>query len=79
LWGDPELIGDLVTLTDGYLAEPAPLLGPDLSVDARARLGETVLLAPPGKAIIPRGFDKRLRCYHGGLSDEEVKIPLLVG
>jgi hypothetical protein len=79
LWGDPELIGDLVTLTDGSLADPAPLLGPDLSDDARARLGETVLLAPPGKAIIPRGFDKRLRCYHGGLSDEEVKVPLLVG
>jgi hypothetical protein len=79
LWGDPELIGDLVTLTDGSLADPAPLLGPDQSDDARSRLGETVLLAPPGKAIIPRGFDKRLRCYHGGLSDEEVKVPLLVG
>ncbi len=79
LWGEQGLIDDLVSFTGGSLADPAPLLGPDLSDDARARLGETVLLAPSGKVIIPRGFDKRLRCYHGGLSDEEVKIPLLVG
>jgi hypothetical protein len=28
--------------------------------------------------VLPRGFDKRLRCYHGGLMAEEVQIPLLL-
>jgi len=79
VWGDPVLIDDLVTFTGGELVDPAPLLGPGLSDDARSRLGEKVVLALPGTTIIPRGFDKRLRCYHGGLSDEEVKIPLLLG
>ncbi|HEX6286592.1 MAG TPA: alkaline phosphatase family protein, partial [Acidimicrobiia bacterium] len=79
VWGEPRLIEDLAAFTGGALIDPAPLLGPDLSTDARSRLGEKVLLAPPGKVILPRGFDKRLRGYHGGLSDEEVKIPLLVG
>lgn len=79
LWGDPALMDELAADTDGVLVDPAPLLGPDLSEDASSRLGEKVLLAPPGRAIIPRGFDKRLRCYHGGLSDEELTIPLLVG
>jgi len=79
VWGPPELIDDLVSSTGGELVDPVPLLGPDLSVDARSRLGDKVVLAPRGKVILPRGFDKRLRCYHGGLSEEEVKIPLLVG
>jgi hypothetical protein len=55
------------------------LVGPDPTETALGHLGETVLLAPPGKAVIPKGFDKRLRCYHGGLTPEEVEIPLLVG
>lgn len=79
LWGDDELIDDLASFTGGALVDPAPLLGPDLSDVARSRLGEKVLLAPPGRVILPRGFDRRLRCYHGGLSPEEVAIPLLVG
>ena len=79
VWGEPVLIDDLVSFTGGSAADPAPLLGPDMSAEARSRLGEKVILAPPGQVILPRGFDKRLRCYHGGLSDEELKIPLLVG
>jgi len=79
VWGEAGLIEDLAAFTGGALVDPTPLVGPDLSTDARSRLGEKVLLAPPGKVILPRGFDKRLRGYHGGLSDEEVKIPLLVG
>jgi len=79
VWGEPGLIDDLVSLTGAGLADPAPLLGPDLSDEARSRLGERVVLAPPGKVILPKAFDKRLRCYHGGLCDEELKIPLLVG
>jgi hypothetical protein len=42
-------------------------------------MGERLLLAPAGKVVLPRGFDKRLHCYHGGLMPEEVEIPLLIG
>jgi hypothetical protein len=38
---------------------------------------DAVLLAPPDSVILPRGFDKRLRGYHGGLEPIEVDIPLL--
>jgi hypothetical protein len=37
-----------------------------------------VLLARPGTVILPPGFDRRLVGYHGGLTEEEVAIPLLV-
>lgn len=79
LWGDDDVIDDLVSETGGSLVDPIPLLGPGLTDAARSRLGEKVLLAPPGKVILPRGFDRRLRGYHGGLSAEEMVIPLLVG
>lgn len=79
LWGEDELIDDFVSLTGGSLVDPVPLLGPNLTDIARSRLGEKLLLAPAGQVILPRGFDRRLRCYHGGLSPEEVVIPLLVG
>jgi hypothetical protein len=41
-------------------------------------LPDALLLAPEGKVILPRGFDKRLRGYHGGLDEREVRVPLLV-
>lgn len=43
------------------------------------RLPDAILMAPPGRVLLPRGFDKRLTGYHGGLAAEEVGIPLLVG
>jgi hypothetical protein len=43
------------------------------------RIPRAVFLAPSGKVLLPKGFDKRLTGYHGGLSPEEVGIPLLVG
>ena len=55
------------------------IIGPDPSETALARLGRRIVLAPVDRVIIPKGFDKRLRCYHGGLTPEEVQIPLLVG
>ena len=61
------------------MVDPTELLGPDLSELALSRLGDQLLLAPDNRALLPKSFDKRLRCYHGGLSDDEVKIPLLVG
>lgn len=79
LWGDPTLIEDLRALTGGELVDPAPLIGPDPTEKALSHLGEQLLLAPAGKAIVPRGFDRRLRCYHGGLTPAEVEIPLLLG
>jgi hypothetical protein len=42
------------------------------------RLPDRLLLAPRGKLLLPRPFDKRLIGYHGGLEQEEVEVPLLV-
>lgn len=44
-----------------------------------ARRPDWVLLAPPGRLLLPKGFDKRLVGYHGGLEPAEVGIPLVVG
>ncbi len=79
LWGDPAEMESLAAATGGVLAEPRDLIGPDPVPRALARLGERVLLPPDDLAVIPSGFDKRLVCYHGGLSRAEVEIPLLVG
>lgn len=79
LWGDSGAMEDLATATEGELVDPMPLLGPDPTDATLAHVGERLLLAPSGKVVLPRGFDKRLRCYHGGLMPEEVEIPLLVG
>lgn len=79
LWGDPGLMHDLAEETGGRLVDPAALIGPNPSDAALSRLGERVLLAPDNLVILPKGFDKRLRCYHGGLNPAEVEIPLLVG
>ena len=79
LWGEDDLIDDLAALTGGQLVDPLQLVGPDPADLAISRLSERVLLAPEHRVLLPRGFDKRLRCYHGGLSDDEVEIPLLVG
>jgi hypothetical protein len=79
LWGDPDLMARLVEETGGVLADPALLIGPEPTETARSRIGERVLLPADDIAVIPKGFDRRLRCYHGGLSCAEVDIPLLVG
>ena len=79
LWGDLSLIEDLASSVDGTLVDPLSWLGPDPTEQTRSHLGDRLLVVPPGKAVLPRGFDKRLHCYHGGLTPEEVEIPLLVG
>lgn len=79
LWGEAALMDDLASLTDGSLVDPLDLLGPSPTSTTRSRVGEKVLMAPNNRALLPKGFDKRLRCYHGGLSEAEVNIPLLVG
>jgi hypothetical protein len=79
LWGSVGLMDDLAAAVGGELVDPLPWLGPDPTDKTLSHIGERLLLAPPGKAVIPKGFDKRLRCYHGGLMREEVEVPLLVG
>jgi hypothetical protein len=77
-WGAEDRIEELAEHTGADLVDPATLVGPDPTEVARRRLGDHLLLAPPGKVILPPGFDKRLRCYHGGALPDEVEIPLLV-
>lgn len=79
MWGERALMDEMVALTGGELADPRALVGPDPTDLVVGRLGERVLIPPDHLAVLPRGFDKRLRCYHGGLSRAEVEIPLLVG
>ncbi|MEX1004838.1 MAG: alkaline phosphatase family protein [Acidimicrobiia bacterium] len=43
------------------------------------RIPDVVALAPDDGLLLPRGFDRRLVGYHGGLSRAEVEIPLLIG
>ena len=90
-WGDPRavmvrgsrrLIGRLAAETGALLVEPeqfVPWLGPGPHhKELAARVPDAVLLARPETVILPPGFDKRLVGYHGGLSNDEVAIPLLV-
>jgi len=79
MWGDPGIMEELAEVVGGALVDPASLLGPAPTDEALSHVGMRLLLAPPGKVVIPKGFDKRLRCYHGGLMREEVEIPLLIG
>jgi hypothetical protein len=39
---------------------------------------DAAVLAPTGRVLLPKGFDRRLIGYHGGLDPAEVEIPLLV-
>ncbi|MGH8946092.1 MAG: alkaline phosphatase family protein [Acidimicrobiia bacterium] len=79
LWGDPSLMQSLAEETGAQLVDPVGLVGPDPTPAALSRLGTRLLLPPDDQVILPKGFDKRLRSYHGGLSRAEVEIPLLVG
>jgi hypothetical protein len=79
VWGDSGLIHELAVITGGEKVDPIGLLGPDPTPTARARVGDALILAPDGKVILPRGFDKRLRSYHGGMAPAEREVPLLVG
>lgn len=90
-WGDPRammvrgsqrLINRLAGETGSELVGPnrfLPWLGPGVPHGQLGqRMPDALLLAPFGKVLLPRGFDKRLVGYHGGLTPEELKIPLLV-
>lgn len=79
IWADDDIVDAFIAETDGEVTDPTQLIGPDPTDDALSRLGRRLILAPPDKVILPKGFDKRLRSYHGGLTLAEVQIPLLVG
>lgn len=74
VWGDPALIEEFAAAGDGEVIDPAAVFdgrAPDNGPDR-------IVLAPPGKVLLPPGFDKRLRAYHGGLDPAEREIPVLV-
>lgn len=75
VWGDPELIAEFAREVGGEAVDPESLIGGS----RQPTMGDALVLAPPGSVILPPGFDKRLRCYHGGLDVAEVEVPLLVG
>lgn len=80
--GPADTIDDLVVATGAESVGPKELLdllgrGP-VHPDLQRRLPDRLLLAPPGKVLLPRPFDKRLIGYHGGLEREEMTVPLLV-
>lgn len=52
---------------------------PEPHPDLAERMPDVVALAADDTLLLPRGFDRRLVGYHGGLSRAEVEIPLLVG
>lgn len=68
LWGPPDGVGGGGGETPiGPIGPPAPVEKPD-----------GALLAHDGCALLPGHFDKRMIGYHGGLTPEELEIPLLV-
>jgi Type I phosphodiesterase / nucleotide pyrophosphatase len=79
VWGDEPVLTALAAATASEITDPISLLGPEPALDAVNRTGDGLLLAPKGKVLLPPGFDKRLRSYHGGLEPAEIEIPLLIG
>ena len=78
VWGEQAVLEELAEHTGGSLTDPLALLGPDPVASAISRVGDVLLLAPPGKVLLPPGFDKRLHSYHGGRARDELEIPLLI-
>lgn len=80
--GPDDLISDLAADTGAgevAVSELVELLGPPpRHPELPERLPDRLLLAPRGRLLLPRPFDKRLIGYHGGLEPEEARIPLLI-
>ena len=74
VWGEDGLISEFARTVDSEVMDPASLFGV-----RHPTMGDGLVLAPPGRVLLPPGFDKRLLCYHGGLDPAEVEVPLLVG
>ena len=71
--GEPDRVVTAETLiAEGVFAEPSPRL--------RTRLGNIVVLPHYGEAVYwhePNRFVQHLHGQHGGLSPQEMEIPLL--
>ncbi len=83
LKGESSLIEEFARLSGGSLLDPDRAGGLWGEGPSHPELGrrspDAVVLAPSGKVLLPRGFDKRLIGYHGGLDRREMEIPLLIG
>lgn len=60
------------------VGDPRPLFGPGDHPELATRLPTHVLLADPGRLVIPSFMDDRLVGMHGGLEAVELSVPLLV-
>ena len=80
--GPIETIEELAGETGAEVVGTGRLLewlgGPPSHPSLDERLPDRLLLAPHGKVLLPRPFDKRLIGYHGGVEPEESEVPLLV-
>ena len=80
--GPTELISRLAAATGASMHEVDQILewlgGPPTHPDLDERLPDRLLLAPEGRVLLPKPFDKRLIGYHGGLAAAEMEVPLLV-
>ncbi len=74
VWGDLDTIEEFAAVSGAEVVDPGELFDGRELVDGPDR----IVLAPSGKVLLPPGFDKRLRAYHGGLDPAEREIPLLV-
>jgi hypothetical protein len=82
--GDVDSARELLEDTRAVLVEREEFVGwfgedPDPHPRLEERLPDLIALAPDDTLLLPRGFDRRLVGYHGGLSRAEVEIPLLIG
>lgn len=77
VWG--EGASGLTERIGGVKLDGAELLGADPSEKTLSHLPDAWVAAPDGAGFFPPAFDRRLHAYHGGLSPDEMKIPLLMG
>jgi hypothetical protein len=80
--GDRHRIAELASAFDvepHWVVSPDPLWPGAHHPRLAERLPDAVLMAPPGRILLPKGFDKRLVGYHGGVTDQELEIPVLLG
>ncbi|MGH8874522.1 MAG: alkaline phosphatase family protein, partial [Acidimicrobiia bacterium] len=80
--GDTDLVAELAGMLPARAVGSAQMRnwwGPGPAHPALdARAPAALLLADDGALLLPRGFDKRLVGYHGGLTPQEVEVPVLV-
>ena len=82
--GDADSARDLLADTGAQIVDRQEFSGwfgvdPDPHPRLEERLPDLIALAPDEMLLLPRGFDRRLVGYHGGLRRAEVEIPLLIG